>query len=167
MDVFTVRTGPLAFELMFPDGDLQMQLVRGVPDYVVLEPFWVSESVTPFAGEGFLVAYQVVHPDFDQLAIDEEADKFGFGYLSGSYDFLKDGERESGYNVRSPVFGIHAPAWGVVLLFAVLPARRLIVRRCQGTPRLNKCIACGYSLTGNTSGVCPECGTAIAGKVGA
>jgi hypothetical protein len=26
--------------------------------------------------------------------------------------------------------------------------------------------ACGYNLTGNTSGVCPECGTAVAQKVG-
>ena len=23
------------------------------------------------------------------------------------------------------------------------------------------CLTCGYNLTGNTSGVCPECGTAI------
>ena len=29
------------------------------------------------------------------------------------------------------------------------------------------CVMCGYSLTGNTSGTCPECGAAIAGKVGA
>jgi hypothetical protein len=26
------------------------------------------------------------------------------------------------------------------------------------------CNQCGYSLTGNTSGVCPECGTPVAGK---
>jgi hypothetical protein len=24
------------------------------------------------------------------------------------------------------------------------------------------CVQCGYSLTGNTSGVCPECGTPVA-----
>jgi hypothetical protein len=28
----------------------------------------------------------------------------------------------------------------------------------------NLCAICSYSLTGNTSGVCPECGTPIAGK---
>jgi hypothetical protein len=27
-----------------------------------------------------------------------------------------------------------------------------------------QCLGCGYSLTGNTSGVCPECGTAVANK---
>jgi hypothetical protein len=26
------------------------------------------------------------------------------------------------------------------------------------------CLTCGYNLTGNTSGVCPECGTPVAGK---
>jgi hypothetical protein len=31
----------------------------------------------------------------------------------------------------------------------------------------NCCRSCGYSLTGNTSGVCPECGTPVAGKAGA
>ena len=25
----------------------------------------------------------------------------------------------------------------------------------------NRCVACGYMLEGNTSGVCPECGTAV------
>jgi hypothetical protein len=30
--------------------------------------------------------------------------------------------------------------------------------------RSGGCSACGYDLTGNTSGVCPECGTAVAGK---
>ena len=29
------------------------------------------------------------------------------------------------------------------------------------------CSVCGYDLTGNTSGVCPECGTVVAGKAGA
>ncbi len=28
-------------------------------------------------------------------------------------------------------------------------------------PRPGRCRNCGYNLTGNTSGVCPECGTAL------
>ena len=27
----------------------------------------------------------------------------------------------------------------------------------------NSCALCGYNLTGNVSGVCPECGTSIEG----
>ena len=38
---------------------------------------------------------------------------------------------------------------------------RLAERRRRGL-----CTACGYSLTGNTSGVCPECGTAVKAKAG-
>ena len=51
--------------------------------------------------------------------------------------------------------------------FGVLPAlltmqklRRIRIRVVRG--RANLCAACGYSLIGNTSGVCPECGTAVA-----
>jgi hypothetical protein len=35
------------------------------------------------------------------------------------------------------------------------PHRRNDWRRLMG-----RCVACGYDLTGNVSGVCPECGTA-------
>lgn len=40
----------------------------------------------------------------------------------------------------------------------------IIARACQRWRRLRKglCVACGYDLTGNVSGVCPECGTACA-----
>jgi hypothetical protein len=38
------------------------------------------------------------------------------------------------------------------------PARRRRERRIAA----GRCVACGYNLTGNISGVCPECGTAVA-----
>jgi rubrerythrin len=34
-----------------------------------------------------------------------------------------------------------------------------IIRRLRQRPKVGCCTACGYNLTGNTSGVCPECGT--------
>ena len=37
--------------------------------------------------------------------------------------------------------------------------------RDRGRIRPGHCQRCGYDLTGNVSGVCPECGTAIDGKV--
>jgi hypothetical protein len=49
-----------------------------------------------------------------------------------------------------------------------IAARRLhqvILRRQQKLRVLNCCcIACGYNLTGNASGVCPECGTPVPSK---
>ena len=57
-------------------------------------------------------------------------------------------------------------------VLGVLPSCYLIVRAYRGrisrrTLRRDFCVNCRYDLTGNISGVCPECGTAVAGKVGA
>ena len=49
-----------------------------------------------------------------------------------------------------------APAMGLVL---VILAYRLRSGRDEG---YTACYNCGYDLTGNVSGVCPECGTEVA-----
>lgn len=61
-------------------------------------------------------------------------------------------------------FGIRTVAvrwpW-VVFLFTIAPAlwfARFVRHRRRSRPG---CCACGYDLTGNVSGVCPECGKAI------
>lgn len=56
--------------------------------------------------------------------------------------------------IRVPVwFLLATPLCGQTLLIVVRSLRRR--RRCS----LGLCVQCGYSLTGNTSGVCTECGT--------
>jgi len=57
---------------------------------------------------------------------------------------------------------LQVPAWLPAPIFAAYPVVAFIIgpmrrwrRRMQG-----QCLACGYNLTGNVSGVCPECGTA-------
>jgi len=40
--------------------------------------------------------------------------------------------------------------------------RRSVCATCQGTGLIRDCPACSYNLTGNVSGICPECGTKIA-----
>ena len=65
-----------------------------------------------------------------------------------------------GYNTNE--IHVTIPLWFPVLVFAALPmvwvrsARQQRRRRSAGL-----CPACAYNLTGNTSGVCPECGTAV------
>jgi hypothetical protein len=56
-----------------------------------------------------------------------------------------------------------APSWLMVLVLAVYPfvtflfgPLRRAFRRLQG-----RCAVCGYNLTGNISGTCPECGERI------
>lgn len=61
------------------------------------------------------------------------------------------------------VFHLGVPLWLTFLVLIAYPAvafyrgplRRYRRRRC------GLCVACGYDLTGNVSGVCPECATEI------
>jgi hypothetical protein len=51
-------------------------------------------------------------------------------------------------------------AFGLVLGIFVFPSvERKLVRQQRAAAGL--CTKCGYNLTGNTSGVCPECGGAL------
>jgi hypothetical protein len=61
------------------------------------------------------------------------------------------------------VFSI-SNAW-LVVITAICPVIWIIrfsLKRC-GHGR-GRCVSCGYNLTGNTSGVCPECGTTVPRK---
>ena len=61
--------------------------------------------------------------------------------------------------------GIIVPYWFLVTCFSPLPLVRLafLLRRTRRRDE-NHCRSCGYNLTGNTSGVCPECGTDVADR---
>ena len=55
------------------------------------------------------------------------------------------------------------PDWMVVLLFLLLPSLQMWLWRKSTVHRTalgRLCRTCSYNLTGNSSGVCPECGTA-------
>jgi len=57
---------------------------------------------------------------------------------------------------------ISAPGWLWVLATAILPAiwfAAVVHRRRRPNP--HQCDHCGYDLTGNVSGLCPECGTEL------
>ena len=63
-------------------------------------------------------------------------------------------------------FSAGAPCWGLSLLFATYPTIAFIrgpLRRWRRRRR-NLCVECGYNLTGNESGVCPECGVTLQGE---
>ena len=71
-----------------------------------------------------------------------------------------------GWNPYAPnsIGSLIFPAWILVALSAVLPAIWMCRRYRSRPPRIGFCQKCGYNLTGNVSGICPECGTAIAAK---
>jgi len=53
---------------------------------------------------------------------------------------------------------IAAPFLMAPLMWGILLFKRFRARKRNSQ---NRCIACGYNLTANTSGICPECGRAI------
>lgn len=58
------------------------------------------------------------------------------------------------------VRGVRAPCWATCALFAAYPAFAFIrgpLRR-RRRRRKGSCVKCGYDLTGNVTGECPECG---------
>ncbi len=58
---------------------------------------------------------------------------------------------------------LQVPLWLLLPLFAAYPVAAFIrgpLRRRRRRKR-GLCVRCGYSLTGNVTGVCPECGWAI------
>jgi len=57
---------------------------------------------------------------------------------------------------------ITLPFWMIAAACAILPAWGLVrwTRRARRRA-VGLCRTCGYSLTGNASDVCPECGTAV------
>jgi hypothetical protein len=54
-----------------------------------------------------------------------------------------------------------AACLALVLLYIRSDRRRVMLDHLERCRREQLCVQCGYSLTGNTSGICPECGTSI------
>jgi hypothetical protein len=100
---------------------------------------------------------------------------WGFGYESftmpnlGSFDWRDKIHLEAKFTLGS-IFGPSAPSvlaesyfvplWPLAVLLLAYPTLAFIrgpLRRWRRRKR-GLCIHCGYDLTGNTSGVCPECG---------
>jgi hypothetical protein len=75
------------------------------------------------------------------------------------FGFLGWAINEHDPGVRSLGVGWSTPFWFLALLTAAIPTVRLVTRLRQRRPfEQGHCPACGYDMTGNVTGVCPECG---------
>jgi hypothetical protein len=65
--------------------------------------------------------------------------------------------------IHGPAYSVVGPLWLAVLVLLLYPVATLIGRPLRRARRQRNrlCVQCGYNLTGNVSGRCPECGEAI------
>jgi len=61
------------------------------------------------------------------------------------------------------LLGVLLPHWLLAGLTAILPIL-FGIRLWRRRARKDRCPACGYNLTANTSGTCPECGAPVPSK---
>lgn len=117
-----------------------------------------SETYSP--GVHFLWSRQ--DPIASELHFEDQIFKVRFAFER--FGFLINIYQTRGISAF-PDFNVHeaaAPAWFLALLTALLPSWRAI-RHWRNIRQKNsgRCRRCGYDLTANISGVCPECGTPI------
>ncbi len=86
----------------------------------------------------------------------------------GSYPGLSEVRLHMGlfplgsFSLSNSVYSIGGVSlWFPALILAILPAIWLLKWNKRRKLGPNACSSCGYYLTGNTSGVCPECGLAL------
>ena len=73
-----------------------------------------------------------------------------------TFERLGSGSEWWGYRIAFPI-------WLLTPLFGAIPANRLY-RRLRPKHRPGHCRRCGYDLTGNQRGTCPECGAPGSGN---
>jgi hypothetical protein len=75
----------------------------------------------------------------------------------------------AGFSYEHDKYGnlmLTVPLWFAAACCAPFPAIWAASRLKWRRHAANTCMHCRYDLTGNTSGVCPECGTPVGGKMG-
>jgi len=92
----------------------------------------------------------------------DQGDSQSIAIRSFRYGGFRFSQRRASGPVGTPgdFHELTVPFWALFLLTAT-PAALLMNRACRTVRwlRAGRCLCCGYDLTGNTSGICPECGT--------
>lgn len=139
--------------------------------------FWAREPWVPYAesGAGELfrkIANMPYPPPPSPPTLSSMLRRYGFSVLYWtSYRHLLNHRFEVDKVSKGRWLELRFPTWFLFMLFAPYPTiafvrgpfRRLCWRYSRRYRReRGLCERCAYDLTGNTSGVCPECGTKIA-----
>jgi hypothetical protein len=86
----------------------------------------------------------------------------GWSAVYDAYNFLVDYRPVdpvyAAIDLSLPILFLSTPLWAILWAWIWTRVRNRLFRRQPGY----RCLACGYDLTGNVSGRCPECGNLIA-----
>jgi hypothetical protein len=127
-----------------------------------LRTTWVADSWKTIRDENMGFQHGYEWSSFDPSAFRKpDFEILGFGYY-------RIATATAGFD-QSVRRGVVIPIWFVVLMLAVIPWigwRKLRRRRLLARNQVHLlCRGCGYNLTGNTSGVCPECGMPVPSRL--
>jgi hypothetical protein len=107
---------------------------------------------------GELAICTITHNVPTQSAVD---DSWGFAVPGFSFTDRGDFRNPDVFGLAWPGYNIDVALWLPAVLLAVLPVTA-VVRAATRRRRVPEgCPNCGYDLTGNVSGRCPECGTTV------
>jgi hypothetical protein len=108
-----------------------------------------------------------IHPAAAQRSLWKLASRFrpkDLGWGCGSFDGLSTTWVPAAVYQKYPtgMIQVEFPLWPPVLLISIIVSWELFLRKTWRSWRFpNSCERCLYNLTGNTSDICPECGTPI------
>lgn len=151
-------------------------LVASIGVWIVSYCYWNGiEAYRQSPGEFGFVAIDGRFAIMHWMSVTDEVDAMIFETESGwKIEPIQDADTIIWMKFFSPAFAyssngnwwrLQFPVYVLVTPFTVLlgvlsiPWWRRLRRRRRGC-----CLACGYDLTGNVSGACPECGAAVAAR---
>ena len=115
----------------------------------------------------FLPNFAIMHhAPMSEVRLTSSSGWMWWNYSLAGGHFTKTGRgynSEDGEYVKVIQRGVVFRLWFLALVFAAYPALIFIRGPLRRWRRRYKglCLKCGYDLTGNVSGTCPECGTAV------